>query len=120
MVKPCVKPLREGLRADIGAEVDGVHAVDHLPQRFEIGVDRRALAVGDIAAKPDEDTVPDHLLVPSSGPVARKHRRRQRLAAAHEVGPLLADHDRRRIGVGGGTRGMTEASQTRNPSMPRT
>ena len=52
---------RERLGTDIGTEVDGVHAVDHLSKRLKVGMDRRALAFGDIAAKPGENTVPDHL-----------------------------------------------------------
>ena len=112
---------REGFGADIGAEVDGVHAVDHLPQRFEIGMNCRAFGVGDIVAEADEDAVPDDLIVPpimrarfpentAGGSGSRPRIRSAAFSATMMVGALVLDE---------GTRGMTDASPTRRPSMPR-
>jgi len=53
---------RERLGADIGAEMHLAHAVDDGTQRFEIGMDRRALGCRDIVAEVDKDAVSDHRL----------------------------------------------------------
>src|SRR5882757_11405848 len=100
MVKPCVRPRAKGSGLTLALK-----CTLPMPSTTERSASRSAwIAARSVAGTSSRKWTKTQCRIiaySSRRLVALEHGRRQRLAAENEIGALLANHDGRRVGVGG-------------------